>query len=165
MYAVKFVAPDTIEGLAIPFGDENHRDLDGEWFTPNTDFRIDLFGKGGRPLLYDHGLDPAMKLDMLGRQVEYEMRPEGIWAQSQLDRAAKYRRAVDELIELDVAPRTEKGIWRDHSLAVVRTLRHPDASEPRRACEVRRQGVHRDGASGSSGHHHSGASQGGADGP
>ncbi len=99
--AVKRVGPDTIEGLAIPFATalKSGKDLVGESFDANTDLCIDWFGSGGRPLLYDHGLDKAHKAVKVGRQTEYETREEGIWAQSQLDLNARYRKAVDELIE------------------------------------------------------------------
>lgn len=93
--AVKFVAPDTIEGLAMPFG----YDVDGETFTPDTDFCFDWFGKSGRPFLYDHGLDGELKSSVQGRQVDYDLRPEGVWARVQLDRNARYRKAIDSLID------------------------------------------------------------------
>jgi hypothetical protein len=93
--AVKFIGPDTIEGLAMPFG----MDTDGEAFTPATDLCLDWFGKSGRPVLYNHGLDPQHAAKMVGRQTEYEAREEGIWAQSQLDANARYRKAIDGLIE------------------------------------------------------------------
>ena len=93
--AVKFSGADTIEGLAMPFG----YDVDGEAFTPDTDFCFDWFGKSGRPFLFDHGLDPTLKGAVMGRQAEYEERAEGIWAQVQLDRNVRYRKAIDSLIE------------------------------------------------------------------
>lgn len=98
--AVKFVGTDTIEGLAIPFGGTfAGKDLHGETFDAKTDLCIEWFGESGRPLLYDHGLDGAMKTGVVGRQTEFETRAEGVWAQSQLDMSAKYRKAVDKLIE------------------------------------------------------------------
>lgn len=98
--AVKFSGPDTVEGLAIPYGGLfKGKDWDGESFTPNTDFCLDWFGGSGRPLLYHHGLDPAMKSAVIGRQVEYEERTEGIWASSQLDKSAKFRKAIDKLVD------------------------------------------------------------------
>jgi cation transport regulator ChaB len=98
--AVKSVGPDTIEGLAVPFS----VDTDGERFTPQTDLCLDWFGKSGRPLLYDHGLErtgrgaPDPGTVKMGMQVEYEERPDGLWAQAQLDRNNRYRKAVDRLI-------------------------------------------------------------------
>lgn len=92
--AVKRVAPDVVEGLAIPYG----VDVDGEQFTPETDLCLDWFGKSGRPLIYDHGFD-ALGPSVIGRQVEYEEREDGRWAQAQLNRSHKYRKAVDRLVE------------------------------------------------------------------
>lgn len=97
--ALKFVGPDTVEGLAIPFGSPDDRDLDGEYFTKGTDFALDWFPTGGRPSLYHHGFDDALKLSVVGRQVEHEVHDEGIWAQVQLDRAARYRKTIDRLVE------------------------------------------------------------------
>jgi len=96
--ALKFVGPDTVEGLAIPWGSPDDRDLDGEFFTKATDLCLDWFGKAGRPVLYDHGLDDDLKSETIGRQVDYEVRDEGVWAQAQLSRNARYRKAVDQLI-------------------------------------------------------------------
>lgn len=96
--ALKFVGPDTVEGLAIPWGSPANRDLDGEYFTPTTDLCLDWFGKSGRPALYDHGMDDDLKSETIGRQVDYEVRDEGLWAQAQLSRNARYRKAVDQLI-------------------------------------------------------------------
>ena len=99
--AVKFVGPDTIEGPAFLFGSplKDGRDVHGERFAPETDLCIEWFGKSGRPVLYEHGLDRTIKTAVVGRQVEFETRDEGIWAQSQLDLNAKYRKAIDRLIE------------------------------------------------------------------
>ena len=94
-HALKFVGPDLIEGPAFLF----NRDISGESFTPDTDLCIDWFGKSGRPLLYEHGMDDALKASLVGRQTDYEVRAEGIWAQSQLDRNARYRKAIDGLVE------------------------------------------------------------------
>jgi hypothetical protein len=93
--ALKFTGPDVVEGLAIPF---DSYDTDRETFTKNTDLCLDWFGKSGRPLLYDHGLDQPGTL-VVGRQEEYEERPDGLWAQSQLKRNTRYRKAIDRLID------------------------------------------------------------------
>lgn len=93
--AVKFVGPDTVEGLAIPFGSY---DTDGEMFTKSTDLCLDWFPQ--RPLLYHHGLDPAHKTAKVGVvPPDFEERESGIWMQGQLDRSARYRKAIDSLIE------------------------------------------------------------------
>jgi hypothetical protein len=94
--AIKRVGPDTVEGLAIPFGGIfAGKDFDGEDFGSDTDFCLDWFGTSGRPVLYDHGLDRSVKSAVAGRPIEHEVREEGIWAQAQLDRATKVRLTVE----------------------------------------------------------------------
>lgn len=100
MDAVKFVdgSDDLIEGLAIPFGGPfAGKDFDGEDFGPDTDFAFEWF-PNGRPLIYGHGLDGAMKTAIQGRQAEHEVREEGVWARAQLDASAKYHATVSRLI-------------------------------------------------------------------
>jgi hypothetical protein len=98
--AVKFVdgSDDLIEGLAIPFGGPfAGKDFDGEDFGPDTDFALDWFPHG-RPTIYHHGLDGAMKTAVQGRQFEHDLRDEGVWARVQLDKSAKYHATVTKLI-------------------------------------------------------------------
>lgn len=98
--AVKFVkGSDTlIEGLAIPFsGPIAGKDLDGEDFGPDTDLALDWFPQG-RPVLYHHGVDGAMKTAVQGRQSEQRVTDEGVWAQAVLDKSAKYHATVARLV-------------------------------------------------------------------
>jgi hypothetical protein len=92
--AVKRVSANIVEGLAIPYG----LDVDGEEFTADTNVCLDWFGKSGRPVLYDHGLE-APGPSVIGRQIDYEERPDGRWAQAQLATNHRYRKAVDALID------------------------------------------------------------------
>lgn len=99
--AVKFVkgSDDIIEGLAIPYGGPAHgRDLDLQSFGPDTDFALDWYPQG-RPLIYHHGLDGAMKRTVQGRQIDHDVTDEGIWARVQLDKAAKYHATVKRLVQ------------------------------------------------------------------
>ena len=99
--AVKFAnkSRGIIEGLAIPFGGPfAGKDFDGEDFGPDTDYALDWFPTG-RPLLYHHGRDTALKTSIVGRQTEHELRDDGIWVTAQLDQSAKYRSMVESLID------------------------------------------------------------------
>lgn len=98
--AVKFVkgSRDLIEGCAIPFGSPDHKDLDGEFFTKDTDFALDWFET--RPLLYHHGLD-VTKTAVIGRVKSYEIKDDGLWVQSQLDKRSRYLDVVRQLIGED----------------------------------------------------------------
>jgi hypothetical protein len=98
--AVKFVdGSDTlIEGLAIPFGGpKGGKDLDDEDFGPDTDFVFDMYPHG-RPLIYEHGMDKGAKVAVQGRQTEHDVIDEGVWAQAQLDKSAKYHATVARMI-------------------------------------------------------------------
>jgi hypothetical protein len=99
---VSFVkdAPDLIEGLAIPFGGPlAGKDFDGEHFEPDTDLCLPWFGATGRPALYGHGLNGAVKADVVGRQVSLEQRPEGWWIQAELDKRSRYRDMIGKLVD------------------------------------------------------------------
>jgi hypothetical protein len=100
--AVKFVDKPSgrIRGLAIPFGGPvNGKDLDNQAFSAKTDFAFDWFPHG-RPLLYRHGLDGAVKMAAVGRQLTHEVDPEvGVWAEAQLDMSHRYADAISALVE------------------------------------------------------------------
>ena len=100
--SVKFAdgKEDVIEGLGMPFGGPlGGRDLKGSFFHEGTDFCLDLYGKGARPFMYDHGLDDGVKVSPVGRVIDYELTDMGVWTRTQLDRASKYFEAVQELVE------------------------------------------------------------------
>ncbi len=84
--------------LAIPFGGPfKGRDLDGEFFTPNTDIKPDWFDR--RPLVWHHNQDKTMKADpVLGTADDLDMKPEGWWATLWLNRSHQYWSQVDELL-------------------------------------------------------------------
>lgn len=103
--AVKFVpgSDDTLDILAVPFGGPlDGRDLDGEYFSPRTDLCLSWF-PAERPLLYDHGLDDALKADVIGRIDSATLRTDedGHWVRAQLNRAHGYFRQVKQLIGAD----------------------------------------------------------------
>src|SRR5690606_12798028 len=73
------------------------RDLQGEYFTPETELGLDWYDR--RPVLYHHGLDGDLKAAVIG--VIDTLRPDevGVWAEAQLDMRQRYVRAVHRLIE------------------------------------------------------------------
>lgn len=98
--AVKFVKGSDLlyEGLAIPFGSPQHRDLDGEFFTKSTNYCLDWF-PDGRPQLYHHGLNGKTKTAVVGREKSHEIRDDGIWIQGELDKRGRYLTVVQQLID------------------------------------------------------------------
>ena len=76
------------------------RDLQGEYFTPETDVGLDWYER--RPVLYHHGLDGALKAAVIG--VIDTLAPDeiGLWAEAQLDMHKRYVRAVQRLVDQGV---------------------------------------------------------------
>jgi len=88
-----------VGGYLIVWGDEAQRDLQGEFFTPETDLGLDWYPR--RPVLYHHGLDGELGPVMIG-QIEV-MTPDdvGVWVEAQLDMRNRWAQAVLALIERD----------------------------------------------------------------
>lgn len=101
MNAVKFAdgSDNIVEGLAIPFGGPlAGKDRHGEDFGPDTDLALDWFPNEGRPALYQHGLDDALKTTVVGRQIEREPIDEGHWVKVQLDKRNRHYASLQKLI-------------------------------------------------------------------
>lgn len=87
---MQLVQRDTLEGLAIPFGGPNRKDLQGEYFTDRTDFHLAWFPTDGRPVLYHHGLDNEAGGETIGRQISHEVKTDGVWVEVQLQKRSKW---------------------------------------------------------------------------
>jgi hypothetical protein len=101
--AVKFVdgSDDTIEGLILPWGGPaGGRDLTGTMFVKDvTDFCLDWFPDGGRPGLFRHGFDKALKASVVGREIGGRDDEKGHWLQAQLDKSNEYWGEIKELVD------------------------------------------------------------------
>ncbi len=91
---------DVVEGPGIPWGGYfNGRDLDGQFFSPKTDFAFEWFGEGARPALYHHGLDEDAGTTVVGRVKSWEVKADlGVWTRIQLDKQSKYFQAIKDLV-------------------------------------------------------------------
>ena len=85
-----------VEGYLVSWGSTRDTDLQGEYFTPNTEFCLDWFGE--RPVLYHHGMDDSTGLKKIGSFVTIKADPIGLWVQAQLDLRDKYARAVYDMV-------------------------------------------------------------------
>lgn len=85
-----------LEVLGVPFGSENHKDLDGEWFTPKTDIMLKV-GES-RPALYMHGKTPKGEIqarpEVIGVAIYTGVRPDGHWFRVVLDKAKTLARRI-----------------------------------------------------------------------
>ena len=86
-----------VGGYLITWGEANQPDMQGEYFTPETDVGLDWYER--RPVLYHHGLDGALKAAVIG--VIDTLAPDeiGLWAEAQLDLHKRYVRAVQRLVD------------------------------------------------------------------
>lgn len=84
--------------LAIPFGGmfKGGKDLDGEFFTPQTDIKADWFRE--RPVIIDHGRDSELQSDAIGVQDELVKSDEGWWGTVWLNRQARYFAQINSLM-------------------------------------------------------------------
>jgi hypothetical protein len=71
-----------------------------EYFTKDTDFCDKSLGKSPRPLTWDHAQDDEFKAaPIIGQIKDFGDDEIGRWYVARLDRAHKYRKAIDALIE------------------------------------------------------------------
>lgn len=100
--AVKMIDAEAgrIGGYLVVWGDATQRDLQGEYFTAQTDVGLDWYDQ--RPVLYHHGLDGNLKAAVIGVMDTLRHDEIGIWAEAQLDMHKRYVRAVQRLVDKGV---------------------------------------------------------------
>lgn len=76
-------------------------DLDGQQFTPDTDFWPD-HTSATPPVLYHHGQDDGPRKSVLGHVVARSVDDTGMWIEAQIDRAAEYADYVMQLVKRGV---------------------------------------------------------------
>lgn len=81
-----------VEGYVLTWGNPHDHDLEGEYFTPDTELCLDWFQE--RPALYHHGMDKTLGVKTIGTIKKYEADSLGLWVQAQLRMQDDYSRAV-----------------------------------------------------------------------
>jgi HK97 family phage major capsid protein len=94
---LKHIGGGRIGGYLIVWGAPDQRDLHGEYFTPDTELALDWYAR--RPVLYQHGMDDAVKLTVIGALDRLAPDETGVWAEAQLDLRHRYARAVLGLVD------------------------------------------------------------------
>lgn len=89
-----------VGGYLVIWGDSAHRDLQGEYFSPETELGLKWYRQ--RPMLYHHGLDGALKADVIGVIDTLSADSTGVWAEAQLDLHHRYVYAIRRLIDKGV---------------------------------------------------------------
>jgi HK97 family phage major capsid protein len=94
---IKAMGDGHIGGYLIVWGSPSNRDLQGEYFTPQTDLRLEYFDS--YPVLYHHGLDETTGLKMIGRITSLKTDDIGLWVDAQLDLVDRYASEVYKMIQ------------------------------------------------------------------
>jgi hypothetical protein len=97
--------------LAIPFsGPIAGRDLDGEWFSPNTNIHPGLLT--ARLVDWHHGQDPLLKRTVLGKAVlDEEPDDEGWWVDVWLNHGEKRLSLIKRLAEKQPIFGSSEALW------------------------------------------------------
>lgn len=81
----------------VVFGSKEEYDLEGDYFTKDTDFWLDI-AENKSAVLFGHGMDEVFgtkRLDKGGAKLKKD--DEGIWLETQLQRRNKYEEMVQKL--------------------------------------------------------------------
>ena len=99
--SIKSITADTvtIAGYGVVFGGS---DLDGETFTKDTDYMLDLVPN--KLTLYDHGMNQAIKTSVIGRIPADNIKVDefGLWIEAELARSNEYTAYIMALAEKGV---------------------------------------------------------------
>lgn len=94
--AVKTLGEGRVGGYLVRFSDENTPDLEGDFFSRESDLGIE---PGSRlPVYYQHGYDPIFKAKRIGRAIA-DFQDVGVWLEAQLEMRDEYERSLYELAE------------------------------------------------------------------
>ena len=73
-----------VGGYLVAFGGPEDKDLQGEYFTKDTDFHLEDYPVVGERVLYHHGLDPQIGVKAIGKITDMRMDDVGIWVEAQI---------------------------------------------------------------------------------
>jgi phage head maturation protease len=85
--AIKALGNDRIGGYLVLFGDPASKDIQGEFFSPKTDFWTPEVGV--KPVIYQHGFTKALGRRRIG-DVTCKVDEVGLWAEGQLKARSEY---------------------------------------------------------------------------
>ena len=96
--AVKTLGANRLGNYLMLWGDEQRRDLYGEYFTKETEGLKAIYDYMGKlPALYQHAMDGVVKYSPVGVIDVLEIDEVGLWMETQLDLANEYAGAVMNL--------------------------------------------------------------------
>ncbi len=91
---VKALGDGKVGGYLVRYGNPKDVDLEGDFFSKETDLGVD--DEGSLPIYYQHGHDSVMKTRRIGRgKVKYD--DVGMWLEAQLEMRDEYERMIYEM--------------------------------------------------------------------
>ena len=97
--SVKALGENRIGGYAVLWGDENKKDLTGEFFDKSTEELTAIYDAVGKlPYLYHHSLDETLKTAVIGIVDTLAVDDVGLWYETQLRKSGEYDEYVKKLI-------------------------------------------------------------------
>jgi len=93
--AVKALGNGRLGGYLVRFGSPEEPDLEGDFFSPDTDFGQHKT----TPVLYQHGLDRVLKRRVLDDDANLSIDDVGVWIEAQLEMRDAYERYIYEQAE------------------------------------------------------------------
>jgi hypothetical protein len=87
-----------VKSYAAIWGDEEHPDWYGTWFTRDTDFALDWYNE--RPWLYDHTMNSFVGAAKIGSWKDADLDDHGLFFLGELDSHFRYLDEVEFLMEL-----------------------------------------------------------------
>ena len=96
--AIKSDKLGSVKGYLVRFGDANTPDLEGDFFTPNTDYGFPVKSGQAVPLnlYYHHGMDSVVGKRCIGTGY-VKMTDAGLWYEAQVDMADEYGQMIAKL--------------------------------------------------------------------
>lgn len=102
MYLKAVAGKETDKGIVVggymaPWGAPTRRDLQLDFFRPETNFFLDHYSNA--PALFHHGKDPVVGKSVIGHRDDAFTDDTGLWVQDWLDKSNKFWGMVKALLE------------------------------------------------------------------
>jgi hypothetical protein len=95
---VKALGSNRLGMYLVLWGDPKSADVTGEYFTPETKGLLNVYNEIGKvPLLYHHGMDDAVKAEVIGHYDVMVPDEVGIWAEAQVTAANQYVSVIKQM--------------------------------------------------------------------
>lgn len=88
-----------IGGHLLLWGNPKQKDLDDEYFTPETQLWLEVYKNA--PVLFHHGLDNSIGTAVIGHRIKAVPDDIGVWVEHWLDKSKEFWKMVKPLLEAE----------------------------------------------------------------